>query len=1293
MTFGDFNIMLKLSNKIAYIIIGIVLAIAGGVVYAAGISVPQATTKGDLPCGASPVTGNYTLLHPGSDGLVLTASSTAPCGLTYQTASSTGAVIPSNGIPGQFLGNTATGTLAWLRPLYITVCSSGCDYTATGTNDQVGINAAITAANTAGGGTVLIKAGTYSLPTTGQVNLKSNVNLIGEGAGTLINVAVTDASSSQRAGIQASSTSNSSIRNLRLNGGSQSSVSFNSDILVEISSSTNISISNNIFENSNGFAIFISPNNVTHVGSTSGVTIMNNFMSCNGKQDCIGGGPHEDDGRSSVEDINIIGNTITQNTFAGGVLNSNMDTNCMDLVRVYRLTFQGNICKGHVVFGNERVPNSYSNIENNIIDAPLGPVVSSGDIAVETGTVTSDATNTPTTYIISGNTIKSGGIYIPGSGTNPTTNLVISNNTIQTSTSTAQTFRSAQHGIQLSDTINSIITGNTITSFSNGAAGTKGIVFGGSSSNNSTGLNTIKGFATGIDFGPSSGNKSQLNTFISNTTNHANGDNVLFMTSAGNVGVGSTTAPTKLFVQQDQNAATDIRIENNSTSSSASARIVSEVGLNNAGIIQFAFPVGGTTIAEFAGDAGFYTQTGTGNLDVASRSASGALRFYTGGSASTNRRMTIDSTGNVGIGLTPNFKLEVAGTASTTALNVVGNINNATLTASSLVKTDANKNLQSVILGNNLSLSGNTLNALSTTSIQNLITGDGNNISVTGGVVSITDSPTFSGNTTLNNINAYSGSVSFNSGIILGGNLNAAGYQITNGNWTGTPIPQLYGGTGTNNVPTVQGQIPIANSNNGLAYEPGTLVAGSNMTIDTSTPGQITLSSTGGGSGNSAFTIGSGKIYNATSTDLVGIGTTAPTTTLYVQGKAGTNPFVVASSTGSLLLSVLQSGTVAVGSASQLTINSSGDISAHSGNLVTGNGSVSSGGNQTLQLLGSFTTNQGFQITQAGTAASTQSAGTNGNTTVNGTYSPTSGTGIYTTLNVNGTIKQTGNANGITRSILITPVITQAYDYRALETAGFTEQLDASTTPATTVYNVLFNPITYNNTSTTKVSLVNASTLSLSNPIVSNQTTIASSAAISITSSTLNASTTLAYGLFDQAPTGAGSNYAAVFMGGNVGIGTTVPAQALDVNGTIQQSNQKSCLTGLTTDANGAINGCVTSDESLKTGIVDLSYSPILDKIMPRHYSWKPAENKDTKQHDGFVAQEVQQVLPECVVSAGEGILGVDANCMTANLWLQVQHLGKGSVDTAKENWQWIFIGLLILGFISQQIQINKLKK
>ena len=68
-----------------------------------------------------------------------------------------------------------------------------------------------------------------------------------------------------------------------------------------------------------------------------------------------------------------------------------------------------------------------------------------------------------------------------------------------------------------------------------------------------------------------------------------------------------------------------------------------------------------------------------------------------------------------------------------------------------------------------------------------------------------------------------------------------------------------------------------------------------------------------GGSGTSAFTAGNGLIYNATSTDLVGIGTSTPYTTLTIQGKGGTNPFTIASSTGAQLFTILQNGNVGIG--------------------------------------------------------------------------------------------------------------------------------------------------------------------------------------------------------------------------------------------------------------------------------------------------------------------------------------------------------------------------------------------
>jgi len=53
-----------------------------------------------------------------------------------------------------------------------------------------------------------------------------------------------------------------------------------------------------------------------------------------------------------------------------------------------------------------------------------------------------------------------------------------------------------------------------------------------------------------------------------------------------------------------------------------------------------------------------------------------------------------------------------------------------------------------------------------------------------------------------------------------------------------------------------------------------------------------------------------------------------------------------------------------------------------------------------------------------------------------GTFSPTSGTGTYTNMYIVNTINQTGGANGITRSIWVSPTLTAAADYRGIEVSN-----------------------------------------------------------------------------------------------------------------------------------------------------------------------------------------------------------------------------------------------------------------
>jgi hypothetical protein len=101
--------------------------------------------------------------------------------------------------------------------------------------------------------------------------------------------------------------------------------------------------------------------------------------------------------------------------------------------------------------------------------------------------------------------------------------------------------------------------------------------------------------------------------------------------------------------------------------------------------------------------------------------------------------------------------------------------------------------------------------------------------------------------------------------------------------------------------------------------------------------------------------------------------------------------------------------------------------------------------------------------------------------------------------------------------------------------------------------------------------------------------------------------------------------------------------------GTLQQGTEKSCSTGLTTDSSGNINGCVASDERLKTNIQPLDETSALMSLSPRFYNWKDAAKRDGKVHAGFVAQEVERVFPQAVVSAGgNGDKGVDPNAILA---------------------------------------------
>ncbi len=113
---------------------------------------------------------------------------------------------------------------------------------------------------------------------------------------------------------------------------------------------------------------------------------------------------------------------------------------------------------------------------------------------------------------------------------------------------------------------------------------------------------------------------------------------------------------------------------------------------------------------------------------------------------------------------------------------------------------------------------------------------------------------------------------------------------------------------------------------------------------------------------------------------------------------------------------------------------------------------------------------------------------------------------------------------------------------------------------------------------------------------------------------------------------GTGNNDTLTIVNGLVGIGTMSPDETLSVNGSA--------------DKPGGGSWDVFSDARLKTveGGFDAGLEAIL-KLTPVRYRYKEQNGmgiKDTREHVGFVAQEVEKVIPEAVSRNGRGYLLVN---------------------------------------------------
>jgi hypothetical protein len=152
--------------------------------------------------------------------------------------------------------------------------------------------------------------------------------------------------------------------------------------------------------------------------------------------------------------------------------------------------------------------------------------------------------------------------------------------------------------------------------------------------------------------------------------------------SSGNVGIGTSSPSVKLDVLNTAASTTNIRVQNASASSGAYAQFRLD---SDAATAYFGVSGSGNTVNGGLYDGDFVylgTENTAGGLNIGAGSGQ-AIKFYTGGSATANVRATLDSSGNLGIGVTPSawtsgykaIDLNTYGaiSSSTTALRIWGN--------------------------------------------------------------------------------------------------------------------------------------------------------------------------------------------------------------------------------------------------------------------------------------------------------------------------------------------------------------------------------------------------------------------------------------------------------------------------------------------------------------------------------------------------------------------------------------------------------------------------------------------
>jgi hypothetical protein len=379
-------------------------------------------------------------------------------------------------------------------------------------------------------------------------------------------------------------------------------------------------------------------------------------------------------------------------------------------------------------------------------------------------------------------------------------------------------------------------------------------------------------------------------------------------------------------------------------------------------------------------------------------------------------------------------------------------------------------------------------------------------------------------------------------------------------------------------------------------------------------------------------------INGALSTGNIGIGTTTPSAKLAVTGTAGTNPFTVASSTGSTLFTILQNGNVGVGTANpenpfQISVNKIGAT----GFLATDDAAV--------YIKNTASSGQSIGIWSESNSTSTFGLGGNFVGSRRGSKSVAEYTGdvSYVEGSQSGALVLNGNVTDLDSSVSYPSFYSSdGFSHTASNIVGnwISPSVSAygtagSVSNVTNLYGVNINNPSFYNEPGTSINVTNKYGLYAGDGTKDGDN-------ITITNN---------YGLYLENSVIGTNNYAIYSAGGksyfagNVGIGTTTPAYKLHVGDT--------SVSGVVARFENSTGYCdinptttsltCTSDVNLKKNIVTLDASTTLANLTQLNavtYNWKSEDNASST-HAGFIAQEVQPLFPDLVAIDANGTLSV----------------------------------------------------